>query len=195
MLAGASPPAGPGRCTSKRSRRIGRIDWGDRPVSNRWPSRSQRDALPLSYDHHDAVHCHSTRQASPTTVDDGVLKVRFTCQTAVEIAWPISTPGCRPGSSVRRCTTCSCVSSNKKPHQAGRQGRSSVGSRLRTCRVASGHHRTLRAPSRGEAWIEPSRMFSRESGARRRFARDDRRHGDAVGDRGLHRCRPQHRCQ
>ena len=46
--------------------------WGDRPVSNRWPSRSRRDALPLSYDHHDAVHCHSTRQASPATVDDGV---------------------------------------------------------------------------------------------------------------------------
>src|SRR5262249_18055378 len=75
---------------------------------------SRRDALPLSYDHHEAVHCHSTRQASPTTVDDGVVEIRFTCQTAAEIAWAISTPGFRPGIPVRSCTTCSCVKSNKK---------------------------------------------------------------------------------
>jgi hypothetical protein len=85
--------------------------------------------------------------------------------------------------------------SNKKPHQAGRQGRSSVGSRLRTCRVASGHHRTSRAPSLGKAWIMPSPIFSRESRAGRRRVRDDRRHGDAAGDPGLRRRRPWHRCQ
>ena len=132
---------------------------------------------------------------SPATVDDGVPS----CASLVK-QQPRSLGRSRRlafGQALSFAAALPAVAfqATKNPTKLIANGGARRGPDYRTCRVASGHHRTSRAPPRGEAWIWPSRIFSRESRAGRRLARDDRRHDDAVGDPGLRRRRPRHRFQ